>query len=127
MYVYKDSILNYGPLWDFDWGTYTSKKNGLIIKDYLWFDKFRQMDFFKKIVKQEWSQSKKNFRKQTAFIDSLVSYIGKSEKKNNERWPITLKEGLVGDEDKDYSTAIQMMKDVYLNRLDELDSLFNDL
>lgn len=127
MYVYKDSVLNYGPLWDFDWGTYTSKKTGLIIKDYLWIDKFRQMKSFKEIVKQEWSQSKELFRKQTLFIDSLVSYIGKSEKKNNERWPITIKEGLVGDEDKDYQTAIQMMKNAYLNRLDELDSLLNDL
>ena len=44
---------------------------------------------------------------------------------NNQLWPRTFNYDLIGDEGKNYETAIKMMKEALTERLKELDTLFN--
>ena len=128
LYAYKDTILNIGPVWDFDWNTFTSSKKGLRIKEKtLWFDTLSNNITFIDIVKQEWNADKKSFYTLINYIDSLANYIEQSNEINHSIWPINIDKGLTGDENKAFTSAIQMLKDVYVKRLNELDLLFNSL
>lgn len=124
VYAYKDSILQFGPVWDFDWQTFTSKKKGLGAKDALWLKPLRENKNFRNIVRSEWDNCKKRLSNLIVFIDSLADYIKISNEQNTNRWRTSISDDLAGDEDLSTDSAIQLMKNVYLNRLNELDSLF---
>lgn len=127
VYAFKDSVLNFGPIWDYDWNTFTSTKKGFLIKNYLWLDTLSKNRIFIDIVKKEWNANKRAFIQKIPFIDSLANYTKQSNERNHKIWPIKLEKELAGDEDKDFSASIQMLKEVYQRRLEELDQLFNTL
>lgn len=127
VFVYKDSLLNFGPAWDFDWQTFTSAKKGLRNKHRMWIDALRKRDYFLDIVKNDWNTHKSLFEATTTYIDSIAAYINKSNEVNHKLWPINISEDLCGDEDEDFYTSINMLKAALLNRIQELDRLFNQL
>ena len=127
VYLYKDSIINFGPIWDFDWQTFTTKKSGMPMKESLWLDTLSKNALFKNVVKNEWTKNKKSFYSLISFIDSLANYIEISNERSYKKWPIKLRSNLAGDENEDFPTAIKMLKDAYINRLNELDSLYQSL
>ena len=125
VFVYKDSVLNFGPIWDFDWQTFTSEKKGIRNKHRLWISALNKKDYFLNIVKSDWNSHKSLFEATTSYIDSIAAYIYKSNETNHKLWPINISEDLCGDEEKDFHTSIDMLKSTLLNRIQELDSLFN--
>jgi hypothetical protein len=127
VFIHIDSVLNFGPVWDFDWQTFMSKKKGFELRKCLWLDTLKNNPDFKAVIKQEWNMDKKSFPDLTFFIDSIADYIHISHERNEKRWPLYLMPNLVGDEKESFATAIQMLKNSYINRLCELDSLFNSL
>lgn len=127
VYAFKDSVLNFGPIWDYDWNTFSLAKKGFQIKNYLWLDTLSKNKLFIDIVKQEWNTSKSAFSQKISFIDSLANYTKQSNERNHKIWPIKLESGLVGDENKEFSESFQMLKEAYQRRLEELDQLFNSL
>ncbi|SMP40346.1 CotH kinase family protein [Fibrobacter sp. UWB10] len=120
VYAYKDTILKFGPVWDFDWQTFTTRPKGLIAKNALWLQKIREKREFQEIIQSEWAQSEKKLQSLTTFIDSLANYTQLSNERNFNLWGLKLTNGLAGDEEEDFSSAIQMMKQSLLNRLEEL-------
>lgn len=127
LFAYKDSNLNIGPVWDFDWQTFTSLKKGLRNKNYFLLDSLRKNRTFIQIVKQEWNTSKHTIKSLTNFIDSISAYTFQSNEINHQLWPINTSSGHCGDETISLDSAIHMLKTVFLNRTAELDSLFNAL
>lgn len=127
VYMYKEpnGILKAGPAWDFDWGTFDSKHDTLIIANKFWFDALQKNKLFKKIVKEEWNKNKERFFSLTAYIDSLSVYTKESNIRNNTKWPVHIGEALIGDEELDFFPAIDMLKKNYITRLMLLDNLYN--
>ena len=127
VFVYKDSILNFGPVWDFDWQTFTSTKTGLRNKNKFWIDSLKKRKYFSDIVKKEWNTYKKDFIESTNFIDSIAAYTYISNEANHKLWPINISSYYCGDEKEDFYKSIELLKSTLLNRISELDRLFNHL
>ena len=125
VYAYKDSTLHIGPVWDYDWQTFTSFKSGIRNAKRLWYDALKKQAVFKGIIKAEWDADKDHIMGLSNFIDSIANYTSKSNEMNYKLWPINLTTFLSGDEDKDFNESILSIKKILLNRMTELDSLFN--
>ena len=91
----------------------------------LWFQKLQEKKDFKEAVRDEWNRAEKKLQSLTKFIDSLANYTKESNARNFMLWGLNITNGFVGDEEEDFPTAIQMIKNSYLGRLSELDELWN--
>ena len=129
MYKEKNSPFKLGPVWDFDWDTFTSKKSGLLLKNSLWFDQLRTDTEFKNLIKDEWNNNKSKFKNLLTHIDSLAAYIEKSNEYNSTLWPMNLadEQQFLEDETLDFNNAIEKMKRTYSKRIHELDTLLSKL
>ena len=111
-YVHKspNGKLNAGPVWDFDYNTFSLQKKIIpnveapIFRDLLEKNSFRQTLF------KRWNAYKPNIQKIYPFVDSLSKYIEKSNEMNIDLWPVTPHSGLVGDEKKPFAEAVDMLK-----------------
>lgn len=128
-YMYKRSgeALKAGPVWDFDYNTFSPHKKGLQCAKSLWYDKLMKNESFVTVLKEKWNKYKDVFAENISFIDSLADYNRLSNERNIKLWPIKIFVGKIGDEEIEYDEAISSMKSIYLNRLAELDSLINKL
>lgn len=123
-YMYKDKggKLHAGPVWDFDWETFTPC-NWFIAKDALYYGRLFQDAAFVKRVKERWSTLKPKFEQITAFIDSEAERIAPSEKMNHSMWPIN--QTVNRDESMRFVDAVSRMLKAYEDRLEWLDSEIN--
>lgn len=129
VYMYKDvkGLLKAGPVWDYDYNTFTPSKSGLLNQKSLWYDKLMQDELFVSMVKEKWNRYKDDFAENISFIDSVADYIYESNERNNQLWPIRIEAGFIGDENYRFDTAVLMLKNIYSRRLAELNSLINGL
>ena len=130
VYMHKRNggLLKMGPVWDFDWITFTNKKKGLLNKNAVWNDALMEKKEFRNLVKKKWKNYKYSFEKVVETIDSLNSYLEKTNKLNLEMWPIQIEDHeAIGDENLPLEKAFGLFKRVYVERINELDSLFNAL
>ena len=130
VYMYKENEgpLKMGPVWDFDWNTFAENKKGLVNKNAIWNGALLKRLEYRDLVQKNWNLYKPSFEKKVVkTIDSLNKYLKKSNAQNYQLWPIQIETGLIGDEDMSFEDAFALMKDVYANRIRELDSLFSNL
>jgi hypothetical protein len=126
-YIDNKGNLTAGPVWDFDYGTFTASKRGLRnIYGFLYKD-FISNNSFKNQILLQWDNYKKTIPFILDYIDSLSNNLKVSNDYNHLLWPITYSYGLVGDENESYETAIIMLKNTLEARIKELDMLFNML
>lgn len=125
-YMYKDKSgkLCAGPVWDFDWGTFTPG-TGYTIIDALYFSRLFKNKTFVAKVKERWKLFKPEFDKISAFIESEAQRISPSEKMNHAMWPIT--QTINGDESMTFDAAVQRMKSAYQQKLQWLSEAINKL
>ncbi|SHH64747.1 CotH protein [Fibrobacter sp. UWH9] len=128
-YMHKDATtkLTAGPVWDFDWETFSSTISGIKLEKAMWNKALLKKTRYKEVVIEQWNKYKEKFGQMDSFIDSLHTYISKSNERNNKMWPIKINDGIIGDESKSFDEAILMLKQSYRNRIQELDELFNKL
>lgn len=129
LYMYKEPgmPIKAGPVWDFDWNTFTTKKGGLLLKKGLWMDRLSKNPDFVDVVQKTWMECRNSLGNMDSYIDSLVDYTKESNRRNIEIWPIEISSGIVGDEEKSLEEAVFMLKEAYRARLAELDLLFAEL
>lgn len=127
-FMYMDNkLLKAGPVWDFDWGTFTSTKKGLLNKKSIWYDVLLKNDFFIKKLQESWTLYKEDFKEITTYIDSLAEYLSFSNERNYQLWPITIDTKDFSDRSETFDKAITMIKNAYHSRILELDSIFSNL
>lgn len=129
VFMHKDGEgkLNAGPVWDFDYATFNIEKNGISNRNSAIFKKLISKKAFKIVLKENWESYKPDFEGIFSFIDSLADYTSAANNRNVERWPVNLKQDHVGDEDKSFEEAIDMLKKDLRKRIDELDTLIRKL
>lgn len=112
-----------GPVWDFDYATFDINKIGLTNRNTKLFSQFLRKKSFKEHFRKRWKQNRDSFLTIESFIDSLSDLTRKSNELNAKIWPIKIDVHKVGDEDKSFYEAIDMLKEAVLLKITEMDSL----
>ncbi len=124
VYMHKmgNGPLKMGPVWDFDFATFGFGKS-FQLQNAIWFDSLMKRSEFKEQVKLQWQQNKEKFYHLTSFVDSLCMYIKESNERNIALWPIEIENYPAGDEEMDFESSIERIKENYINEFNVMDSL----
>lgn len=125
--------LNAGPVWDFDWNTFTApeldattEREGFRIQDALWYDALLNRSDFRQILSQRWKKLEGTFEEHRKWIDSTSVRLRYSWEKNFSLWPIDISllgDCISGDENMSLEDAAAAMKknlDFNIKRTDSL-------
>ncbi|WP_405340558.1 CotH kinase family protein [Fibrobacter sp.] len=125
VYMHKESNgkLQAGPVWDFDYDTFDIKKIGLTNRNTILFRQFSRKYSFKRAFYQRWITNRESFSTINSYIDSLSNYIRESNEQNIKLWPIKINAHKIGDEEKNFEDAIEMLKSFIQERINEMDTL----
>ena len=131
----KGGKLFWGPVWDFDYGTFTPEYHQLGLKSTLYYYQLWTNPVFRSHLKHRWSILMPEFRKvASTYIDGRAAYIRESEGLNHETWPCfpnpmaESPDGLVnGDERMSFDQAVSRLKKTLLDRIAEMDLEINRL
>ena len=133
MYI-KDGKLFAGPVWDFDWGTFTPDHHSLQIKSSLYYFHIWSDREFRNTLKRRWSVLKPRFETLGAYVDQRAKLISASETLNHRRWPChpnplaSDDDGMVnGDELMTFNDAVKRLKQSIEQRIEVLDAEINRL
>ena len=131
---YKQGKIYWGPVWDFDYGTFTPTNHGLPLKSTLYYYHLWTNPEFMRHLKHRWSILKPIFKQVAPYVDQRADYIREAEVRNHQMWPCypnPLAEdpsGLVnGDEHMSFDQAVALLKQTLLDRIDEIDLEINRL
>lgn len=125
VYMHKESDgkLQAGPVWDFDYATFDIEKKGLTNRNTVLFRQFSRKSSFKRTFSQRWIANREYFSTIGSYIDSLSNYVKESNEQNIKLWPIKIDAHKIGDEEKKFEEAIQMLKSFIQERINDMDSL----
>ena len=129
-YMYKDAggKICAGPVWDFDWGTYSVGDKGFINNQALWYKELFKSAEFKAALKTRWAEIKHVFENIDTFIDEQAELIRASEAVNHEMWPIDNRHNYPnGDELIDFDSAVDRLKQAIEERIVEVEAAINSL
>ena len=125
MYKERDGKLYAGPLWDFDWGTFTPDVNGAIIAHTIWYGYLFRYAEFRTAVKKRWGEVKSIYESVSVYLDEQAEALRESNELNIGMWPIN--QAINGDESLSYDEAIVRMKDSYEGRISSIDAYIRAL
>ena len=120
MHIYKDGpLLKAGPVWDFDYRTFTQYTQGrwIGLDKNPWYTSALAVSAFSSRLVEKWDDTKQAFLGLGEFLDSEAARLSLSESFNHEMWPIESTnyfhvEGTDnGDETLGYMEAIALMKE----------------
>lgn len=132
----KEGKLYWGPVWDFDYGTFTPDRHGLPLKSTLYYYQLWTHPEFRSHLKHRWSILKPIFKQLAAgpFIGQRANYIREAEARNHQMWPCypnPLAEdpsGLVnGDELMSFDEAVARLQQSLLDRIEDIELEINRL
>ncbi len=120
-YMHKDKggKLVMGPVWDFDWETYTPK-TWFSINESLYYKRLFEDPRFVAVVKQRWEMYKADYETLPEYIRSVAAKIRNSDRMDSQMWPIT--QWVNGDENMSFDDAVNRMVKVYEERFDWMDA-----
>jgi len=123
MHKNRDGVMKAGPVWDFDWGTFTPDySNKYVAKSHLYYPELFQDATFVSLVKSRWGAFKESVLNNIpTFIDNTKEQIRKSDEINSAMWPIS-DYNRNGDEDMTFDDAVERLKTSMLQKIDWLDA-----
>ena len=128
-YMYKEmnDVLRAGPVWDFDWGTFTPDRSAEFscMEGPLYYEQLFKDATFTTRLKERWSLLKPQFETVPTYINAESVSIEISNKINIAMWPIS--ERINGDETMTYTEAVARMIEAYNLKLQWLDDTINSL
>lgn len=115
-YMHKDrgGVLKAGPVWDFDWGTYTPGTS-YTVKNAIYYGRLFSDPAFVTIVKDRWAVLKPQFDAIGTYIRTTAAKIKVSNNINIGLWPIS--SSVNGDETMSFDAAVDRMVDAYEAKL----------
>ena len=131
----RDGVMYAGPVWDFDFGTFSLAEEvpRLRIKSALYYFQLFPQPEFRNRLKARWKILKPRFESLVDYIDEQADWIRNSEKVNHEMWPCYPNpmadpdmDNMVNmDEQMTFQEAVDRMKRALLYRVDILDEQFS--
>ncbi len=135
VYMHKDrnGKLFAGPVWDFDWGTFSPTADGggypnnLLNNSAVWYGELFQDPAFVARVKERWAAIKPILESSIPnYINEQANKVKASDEANITLWPITEKRPN-GDEDMSFNQAVTRLKKGFTDRMTAMDQLINNL
>jgi hypothetical protein len=133
-YIYKDGKLHAGPVWDFDYGTFTPDSHNLTLMSTLYYYQLWTHPEFKRHLLHRWDIIKPVFQGLGTYIDQQANLIREAEARNHEMWPCfpnprseTADGKVNGDELMTFDQAISRMKASIIQRIDDVERELNRL
>lgn len=123
-YMYKDEGQPFkcGPVWDFDWQTFTpTLANKYTIKTSVWYSSLFNSSVFKTRLKQKWQEQRDAYLDVENYIVTRAQALQKSQESNFKQWPVN-SSTTNGDERLSYDAAIERMKSAYVTKFNYLDT-----
>lgn len=119
-YMHKNTggKLMMGPVWDFDWETFTPA-NRFEVNGYLYYGRLFQDPVFKARAKERWGMFKSRFQEIPQFIDAEAKKIRSSESMNHIMWPVT--SNVNKDISLTFDEAVAKMKQSYTDKFNWMD------
>jgi hypothetical protein len=128
VYLWKDrgGKLHAGPVWDFDWGTFSFKaspaaESGLFMQWAWWYGRLFDDPYFKALASERWAILKPKFESVFDFIERERAYISASWNRNFEVWR-NISTDINGDERLTQEQAIDRMVDILRTRIAIIDN-----
>ena len=120
----RNSKLKAGPVWDFDWGTFSYNASpeaqwGLFMTHAWWYSRLFKDERFMALASERWTVLKPKFMTVFDFIDSQSDYIYRSWYKNFGIWSISTT--INGDEKLSYPASINRLTDITRQRIEIID------
>lgn len=138
VYMYKDgdTKLFAGPTWDFDWGTFSFQaspqaKGKLFMTEAIWYKQLFKDPEFRALAKERWNALKGKFDQIPAFLDSEYERLALSAELNFKMWDPAESRNMNGgqlingDEYLSYSSAVERMRNILIERIQTLDEKIN--
>ena len=123
-YMYKNANgkMTAGPVWDYDWGTFTSwSTTSFRGKNDLYYPQLFNDPIFVTMIKTRWATFKPDFEtKIPNFIEEIRNQIKESNAINAPMWPINERK-TNGDESMSFDDAVDKLKSAYISKLNWLD------
>ena len=136
MHIYKHGgLLKAGPVWDFDYRTFTSytQNRWIGLTKNPWYVQALSVSEFRDRLVEKWENQKQTFLGLMDFLDQESDRLSISESFNHEMWPIVSSpyfnvNGVDnGDENLTYPDAIERMKQQFQIKWEYIDSHISDV
>ncbi len=122
MHKDRGGKLTAGPVWDFDFWTFSVQTPEFWTRNHLYYHHLFSDPKFESRVKERWAELKPKFDQIPTYIESQAQKIKMSNNANIELWPIST--NINGDEKMSFEEAVETMKTAYLTKLEWLDTQF---
>ena len=122
IYAYKkrNGLLTMGPVWDFDYDTFTPRNNQRFAATYgMWMQRIIRDPQFWSLVRERWAELRDRFKAVEARIEQQREYLRLSNEANIAIWPIY--ERVNGDETLSYDAAIDRIIEQLRTKIAYLD------
>ena len=117
----KNGKMQAGPVWDFDWGTFSTwASTTFVIKDAVYYGALFSDPQFTERVKSRWQLLKSRFETIPEYIETLRLQIAASNSLNHKKWGCP--EQVNEDAAMDFNRAVDLLKRNYIAKLNWLDS-----
>ncbi len=132
VYMHKDrgGSLVAGPIWDFDWGTFSYNvsswaQDKLYLQGTLWYGRMFGDPEFKALAKERWMDIYPRLRQLVDFLDQEADYLKWASVKNFALWNPQDTGGVNGDELLPWSEAVARMRSIYIDRIEDINSIIS--
>lgn len=117
VYMHKDrgSVMHLGPVWDFDWGTFSPRQGWITDFTFLFRDLFYGGTFTNEVNKR-WPAAEKALATIFDYIDLRAEEIRESESLNSKVWPCP--SGFNYDYSMTFDEAVAALKNELRKRID---------
>lgn len=131
MYKARNGKLFAGPIWDFDWGTFSSSyQNRWVIPHAIWYPYLLKYPKFIEKLKERWQEYRNSLEAVAIYIENIGETLKESGMYDCQMWPI--KPGYTGgyingDELLSYPESIDQLKSRYIQRFNWIDENISKL
>lgn len=122
----RNGLLKAGPVWDFDFGSFTKRDDFTCIAS-LWYDGLFVDPVFVSKAKKRWAFLKPRFEEIIPLIEECAKSIADSEELDTQMWDLRNKTQLNGDEPLSFRDAYILMQKNFKDRLEWLDKHIQNL
>ena len=120
MFKDRDGKLCFGPMWDYDWKTFTVK-TGWYCKDYLWYPRLFTDPEFVAQLKARWAVLYPEFQTAVTYLNKKRSQLLESAEKNFAIWGEKVN-GTNGEDNINFKEAANRLTTNFIARLEWLNA-----
>ena len=115
-----------GPMWDYDWTTFTWR-TGWQCKKYLWYPRLFQDPEFVALVKERWGELYPKFYATIQYMKDMKAKLSLSAEMNFKIWDSTMPNSPNGEGSMTYEQSVDKIIDRYTERIEWLNKEFQKL